>query len=165
MNWDAIGAIAETLGAVGVIASLVYLATQIRTSRDQMAENTRALRAGTYQQFQTELRHSFSVDAPGMDSIVRRGLADSSSLDEADAFRLDFWISGVMHAYDNAYYQYRVGLLDEDRWQMHFSGLRQTLIRYPGVRQWWTAAVYTLASPEFVALVEEILAEDADRGE
>ncbi len=30
MNWDAIGAIAELLGAVGVIASLVYLATQIR---------------------------------------------------------------------------------------------------------------------------------------
>ncbi len=30
MNWDAIGAIAELLGAVGVIASLIYLATQIR---------------------------------------------------------------------------------------------------------------------------------------
>ena len=30
MNWDAIGAIAELLGAVGVIASLVYLASQIR---------------------------------------------------------------------------------------------------------------------------------------
>ena len=28
MNWDAIGAIAETLGAVGVIASLVYLASE-----------------------------------------------------------------------------------------------------------------------------------------
>ena len=36
MNWDAIGAIAELLGAVGVIASLVYLATQIRQSRQQM---------------------------------------------------------------------------------------------------------------------------------
>ncbi len=34
MNWDAIGAIAELLGAVGVIASLVYLATQIRGSRE-----------------------------------------------------------------------------------------------------------------------------------
>jgi hypothetical protein len=33
MNWDAIGAIAELLGAIGVIASLVYLATQIRQSR------------------------------------------------------------------------------------------------------------------------------------
>jgi hypothetical protein len=30
MNWDAIGAIAELLGAIGVIASLVYLAGQIR---------------------------------------------------------------------------------------------------------------------------------------
>jgi len=28
MNWDAIGAIAELLGAVGVIASLVYLAPE-----------------------------------------------------------------------------------------------------------------------------------------
>ncbi len=42
MNWDAIGAIAELLGAVGVIGSLVYLATQIRQSREQTAENTRA---------------------------------------------------------------------------------------------------------------------------
>ena len=40
MNWDAIGAIAELLGAVGVIASLVYLATQIRHSRDQMRAAT-----------------------------------------------------------------------------------------------------------------------------
>jgi hypothetical protein len=41
MNWDAIGAIAETLGAVGVIASLLYLSTQVRDSR-------RALRASAY---------------------------------------------------------------------------------------------------------------------
>ena len=45
MNWDAIGAIAETLGAVGVIASLVYLAEQIRHSRAQMSQNTKAVRA------------------------------------------------------------------------------------------------------------------------
>lgn len=35
MNWDAIGAIAEVLGAVGVIASLVYLAGQVRSSGNQ----------------------------------------------------------------------------------------------------------------------------------
>ena len=42
MNWEAIGAIAETLGAIGVIASLVYLAGQIR-------QNTRSIRGATYQ--------------------------------------------------------------------------------------------------------------------
>jgi hypothetical protein len=30
MNWDAIGAIGETVGAVAVIATLFYLAVQIR---------------------------------------------------------------------------------------------------------------------------------------
>ncbi len=35
MNWDAIGAIAELAGAIGVVVSLAYLATQIR-------HNTRA---------------------------------------------------------------------------------------------------------------------------
>ncbi len=30
MNWEAIGAIAESLGAVGVITTLAYLAQQIR---------------------------------------------------------------------------------------------------------------------------------------
>ena len=32
MNWDAVGAIAELLGAIGVIGSLIYLATQVRSS-------------------------------------------------------------------------------------------------------------------------------------
>jgi hypothetical protein len=41
MNWEAIGAVAETLGAVGVIASLVYLA-------GQMGQNARATRALSY---------------------------------------------------------------------------------------------------------------------
>ncbi len=43
MNWEAIGAIAEAVGAAGVIASLVYLGTQIRS-------NTRAAKATAYQQ-------------------------------------------------------------------------------------------------------------------
>ena len=30
MNWDAFGALAELLGAIGVVASLIYLATQVR---------------------------------------------------------------------------------------------------------------------------------------
>lgn len=37
MNWDALGAIGEMLGAIGVIATLLYLSVQIR-------QNTRAIR-------------------------------------------------------------------------------------------------------------------------
>jgi hypothetical protein len=75
MNWDAIGAIAETLGAVGVIASLVYLATQIRHSRDQMSQNTRASEAGAHQLNEQSVSSAIleGVRIPGVGRILLRG--------------------------------------------------------------------------------------------
>ena len=35
MNWDAIGAVGETLGAVAVFVSLIYLASQIRAQNKE----------------------------------------------------------------------------------------------------------------------------------
>ena len=37
MNWEAIGVIAEVVGAVAVVVSLVYLAVQIRHQSRQAA--------------------------------------------------------------------------------------------------------------------------------
>ena len=42
MNWEAIGATGEIIGAVGVIVTLVYLAIQIR-------QNTASLKSSTLQ--------------------------------------------------------------------------------------------------------------------
>ena len=42
MNWDAIAAIAEALGAVGVVATVVYVAFQIR-------QNSRSIEGATEQ--------------------------------------------------------------------------------------------------------------------
>jgi len=39
MNWDALGAIAELAGAAGVIATLIYLATQIRQNSNELADS------------------------------------------------------------------------------------------------------------------------------
>ena len=159
MNWDAIGAIAELLGAIGVIASLVYLATQIRQSREQMSHNTQALRAGTYQQLRHEIYEALHgyMKVPGFSETVRSGMADFQQLDDAEAFQFNLWIAGLMGSYENAYYQYRVGLLDEERWQTQRSAVA-AFLALPGVVQWWRAGTGRPAvSPEFVALVSEIL--------
>jgi hypothetical protein len=93
MNWDAIGAIAELLGAVGVIASLVYLTTQIRQSRDQMAQNTRALRAGAYQQFGHSVggREMSRLAVPGRSRTITVGLSDFEQLNEEERDRFSVW--------------------------------------------------------------------------
>ena len=168
MNWDAIGAIAELLGAVGVIASLVYLATQIRQSREQMGQNTRALRAGAYQQFiqgldQLVMRAS---GGPALQQAVRRGMIDSDQLSEEDAYHFDMWIRGLLLAWENAHYQYRMGMLDSDRWRLHRGQLEETFDA-PGVVQWWKRFPRgpEFFGPEFVALVSEILGEEPERAD
>jgi hypothetical protein len=68
-----------------------------------------------------------------------------------------------MRTWDNAHYQHRMGMLDDVRWQAAQRDL-ETFVRQPGVIQWWQTTQPNLL-PEFVALVEEILAEEPDRGE
>jgi len=41
MNWDAIGAIGEIVGALAVVLSLIYLATQIRASNSVAQRDSR----------------------------------------------------------------------------------------------------------------------------
>jgi hypothetical protein len=160
MNWDATSAIAETLGAVGVIASLVYLGTQIRHSRGQM-------RAATAQQFQAQIATTSQAAAQdaGLGRLVRRGYENVDQLDEDELFRFGLYVGGMLTEYENAYYQYRKGLLDEGRWLQTHSQLAFVL-QPLGVRRWWESGqIPGVLSPEFVALVEEILAKEPERGE
>ncbi len=167
MNWDAIGAIAELLGAVGVIASLIYLAGQIRQSREQMRQNTRALRASAYQEV---LNQRDAVMVPLVQSgeladLAMRGLTGREFLSEVERLRFNVWFVMVMSNLENIHYQHRVGLLDEDRWRTHLSRLR-TFVIAPGFAAWWSSGEFGFSfSPEFVALVEEILGEEPERAE
>ncbi len=168
MNWDAIGAIAELLGAIGVIASLIYLATQIRQSREQMGQNTRALRAGAYQQLHEDIGASVNtMPVPAM-QLVRLGNEDFHGLTEDDAYLYSQWAVRLVISFENAHYQYRIGMLDEDRWMVYRSAV-QGFFGFSGFSQWWKSdagvGVRNILSPEFVALVEEILGEEPDRAD
>ena len=39
MNWDALGAVAEALGAAGVVVTLVYLSVQVRRNSKEIVES------------------------------------------------------------------------------------------------------------------------------
>jgi hypothetical protein len=49
MNWDAIGAIAELFGALAVLTTLIYLAVQVKHSRDLLEENRNPSMSQVYQ--------------------------------------------------------------------------------------------------------------------
>jgi len=45
MNWEALGAIGETLGAVAVLVTLAYVAVQVRHARDEVRRSTSRARS------------------------------------------------------------------------------------------------------------------------
>ncbi len=82
MNWDAIGAIGEILGAIAVIGTLIYLATQVR-------QNIASVTTAAYESMMdgvTDVNLAI-VDNPEVASIMVRGSADPDSLDYEEAYR------------------------------------------------------------------------------
>jgi len=131
MNWDAIGAAAELVGAVGVIASLFYLGTQIR-------QNTRSVRASSYHALVTNLANLASDigrDAPVSDLFVQ-GQSDLQALSPTEQRQFGSLLMSLFRNYENIFYQFSQNTIDEVVW----AGWKQRILRYywqPGVQAWW----------------------------
>jgi hypothetical protein len=169
MNWDAIGAIAELLGAIGVIASLVYLAGQIRHSREQMSQTSKQLEASTTAAtFQVRaVPNTMMIQDPEVARIYWDGLADRSSLTEEDLHRFDPLMMMQFEAFSQQYFFHRQALSSADAWEMAEVGFKWSL-EQRGYRQWWKTwkRVFPTDFGRYVdALVEEVLDGDPDRVE
>jgi hypothetical protein len=145
----------------------VYLATQIRQSREQMAQNTQALRASAYQESMNQrdnMMLPIALDGE-ISEVMWSGFEGVRDLSEEDSRRFNIFMITLMGSIENTHYQKRMGFLDEDRWRVHLHRLR-VLLQSPGVAAWWeTNPLMGGISPEFEALVQQILAEEPDRGE
>lgn len=154
MNWDAIGAIGEIVGALGVILSVLYLAIQIRKdARARVAETSHsvAARAGAVQQILSENRE--------LAAAWRKGLrGDTESLDEADVTQFEAFLSVITRSYDDAFYQYREGLIEERVW-LAWARSIPDVVRSPGYAAWWQSRKHWY-SDEFQSFVDELLSND-----
>jgi len=129
LNWEAIGAIAELLGALGVIATLGYLAVQIR-------QNTRTIRTSTYQ---SALDSSNRVNElilanPHLERIFRLGRLDLSQLTDEERPQFRMLIAQFLSVHETMFLQYERGTLDEDFWRSRLAGLR-SLLTQPGIHE------------------------------
>ena len=109
MNWDAIGAVAEVVGAIAVIVSLVYLALQIK------AQNKQAKLAANHGMFR-ELR-SASQNVGDLAAIFVRANNDYQSITEEEAIRLVVYTTNLIRAWESAFLEYQEGNLDARVWE------------------------------------------------
>ena len=124
MNWDAVGAVAELLGSLAVLATLAYLAVQVRHSRALLEENRKfslsqvhsdrtqswmnfhwmTMQSDSLAEIMTKFRGSLS------DEEVEKLIGELSPI-ELTTMRSHAW-NMILHQ-DNNLYQNELGLLDE----------------------------------------------------
>ena len=147
MNWEAIGAVGEIAGALGVIISLIYLASQIRT---QNRESRLAAATEWTNQWNDFL--ASVAERPRLAEVWMKGLQDFSSLNESEVIQFSASIGRFFRVAESLHDQYTQGRLDPKTWR----GIGRTLSdvsRNPGVKAWWPTRSHWY-SDDFVAYVK-----------
>jgi len=130
MTITELGALGEFVGAIGVVITLVYLAIQIRQNTHAMEENRRLALAQTYQvradALQNMLVHAANSEhiGPIIAKLTGAGYPeDVSSLEEltpVERGRFRQWQIAQHTHWDNMFYQYQQGFLDEEYYRDEF---------------------------------------------
>lgn len=119
MDLASVVALAEILGTIAVVVSLVYVAIQIRQS-------TRATKLATGQNLSQDYREAIAP-LHGDSELARiylHAMQDVESLTGEDRFRAYVFTQCLLRTIENAYYQYRNGAVDEYVWEAFVSNLK-----------------------------------------
>jgi hypothetical protein len=155
VNWDAVGAISNLLGAAGVVASLIYLAIQIR-------QNTRTERARAFQDiFSGFTAQNLEMFGPGNIDLIISGMRDFNSLPGRDKLRFDHLMMGYFNVLEATIFSKRAFLLGEETLENWSYSLRTRFLPYPGMRDWWSQARPIFAPETRVWVDEQISATDS----
>ena len=112
MNWDAIGAIGEILGALGVIFTLGYLAVQIR-------QNTDSLQAASELGLSNRSADWMSMMALNSELAVIHDKAaeDPKSLTPEEKARFIWLVAEMFMIFEGHYQLYARGHITEKSWR------------------------------------------------
>ena len=148
MDWNAIGAIGEILGAVAVVATLGYLAVQTRHSVAATQANTRQAILESDQQFLTILMVNPTID------VIRwkRDLADDEKV------KLGYFLLTFARMRESNWLQFHSGGLDRETWESYRASI-PVVMNNPKGRSWWRNYVKArgMYSKGFVSEVDVLL--------
>ena len=156
MNWEAIGAVGEIVGALGVIATLLYLSRQVRRSDETArAESLRVLLDGHRDR---SVVHGFA--SPEVSDLLAKGLTDFKSLSASEKRQFFFLFSEQVFQTQQAMQLHGRGLLprvDFEAWLFSTA----TLIQTPGGTQCWEILARSI-TPTIRVVIDEHLAANPD---
>ncbi len=141
-----LGNIGEFVAAIATLATLIYLAVQIR-------QNTVSVKAAAAQSLLDSLSEALATGAssPEQARVLVLGQTKYERLSEDERMQFMFFLLRWCRVFEQAYHSYLLGHLDPSIWEghlRHFEGVMQA----PAVRRWWKIrrVVFSSEFREFV---------------
>ena len=131
MNWDAIGAIGEIAGAAGVILSLIYLASQIRTQNTESRQNAVNNLTSQWDSFMGDMATN-----PELARIWDKGLQDFGALNATERVQFSTHLNRIFKINESMYRQYEIGTITAKQWEAQENSISDVTC-CPGVKAWW----------------------------
>ena len=130
MNWEAIGAVSELIGAMAVFSSLIYVAIQIRY-------NTKTQQAATYHAMMSAKNQvNLQISAvPDSSRILLEGSLDYRVLEIQDRHRFNLLMRSIVGVAEDIFIQYSKGLADQEDHELNLAQIRD-LLKQPGIKEW-----------------------------
>ena len=147
MNWQAIGALGEIVGATAVVVSLLYLAAQVR-------QGTRAMRAQAAHDALGAIRdfNKPMMTDPAMARLFRVGTENPGELDADERSQFGFLVFNFLKTAEALHSQFLNGTLEAETWHAWEYVFAQ-YAKSPGFAAYWSLRSKAY-SPAFRALYD-----------
>jgi hypothetical protein len=161
VNWEAVVAIAEIAGLLAVVASLVYVAIQVRQNSELISQNTLVARSSMVHGTAVSYARFFELiaDNPDLAGIYHRAV-NGHKLDPEEATRFEALLEVYFTSLEDSDHQYKSGLYfdeddDTDLVEYLAPAFRGMLSSQYG-RAWWERIGKDRSTPSFYDKIQKI---------
>ena len=153
MNIHDLGSIGELIAAVATVATLAYLAIQVR-------QNTRALKASTFENISSEMGQNVIplLMTSDMAGIYVKSQTEHANMSVEERVKMGAMLIASFRRLESVFVQTQLGSIDSE-YAEGFELSLISLVRTPFGLEWWESAKPLFYKP-FVSHVDERLSSD-----
>jgi len=128
MTWESLAAIAQLMAALATLATLLYLALQIRHNSAVLSDSTEDAIATGFSNLNATVANNAALAR-----LFVKGVEDPGALTENEQYQFNFMFRAYFNQYVRLFELYRRGVLAADRWELYAREIAQYLAM-PGGR-------------------------------
>lgn len=158
MSLEQLSYLAQIVGSVGVVVSLLFVGSQIK-------HNTRALERNEHNSTMaqwTVIRQAIATDRD-IAELMTAGLSGERKLDAADQLRLGHMLQECVWASFHIWDRTQRGVFPKGTFEATAGVYLSDLLRPVAGKAWWDSNKHKGFVPQFVADVDALLAEAGER--